>query len=132
MSAIKPLKTSYLLVFILAIFISCQSANQSASSYEKDTSGMYLAHKSSIPMDAMRLEVELTSKGKKENDSYVYEAKVLRYVQADGSYVGPKPREGDVIKLTTKENKGFKKGDKIKLDGIASSDSSEILTVVML
>lgn len=93
---------------------------------------MYLAQKSSIPMDAIRLEVELTSKGKMENDRYVYQAKVLRYVQSDGSYAGKKPREGDMIKLTTKEDKGFKKGDKIKLDGMASDDSSDILTVVML
>ena len=131
MSLIRHLKSSLLLVLFISIFYSCQSTNQSSSLYEKDENGIYLAQKSSIPKDAIRLEVEIMSKGKKENDRYTYQAKVIRYVQADGSYAGKKPRSGDMIQLTALENKGFKKGDKIKLDGMANDDA-ENLTVIML
>lgn len=132
MSITKFLKASFLLVYVFSFTHACQSSKQLGSSFQKDNNGIYLAQKKTIPKDAVRLEVELTGKGQVTGDRLAFSAKVLRYIQSDGSYAGEKPRKGDLIKLMTRENIGLKRGDKIKFDGIVSNDASNNLTVIML
>lgn len=120
---------------ILTLWITgCQTSN--AVKFSQNESGVYLAHKSSIPMGAVRLTINLTSDVLRGDGYYYANAEVVSVDGYGASFTTQRPRKGDqVIVNIMGEIKGrkFKSGDLVKLDAMTPlQNQGDLLTISML
>lgn len=125
------------LAFFLALGLltaGCQTSN--AVKFSKNESGVYLAHKPSIPMGAVRLTISLTSDVLKGDGYFYASAEVLSVDGYGASFATQRPRKGDQIRLNIMgeiEGRRFKSGDRVKLDAMTPLQSdTDLLTISML
>lgn len=123
-----------LIVLLFLAFLSCKSAQEIP--FERNSAGVYLAQKSSVPLGAVRLTVSVESEITQADGRYFAQAKVIKIHSYGGSFATTKPKVGELVRLyisADSEGRSFKKEDQILLDALTPVlKEGDLLDLIML